>query len=406
MRIQKIKIDVDKSVADCRLIADNYIAKWKPIDPSWDIVDGCLYIRLSTDEQVSVEKGSLEQQIHILVAEIESRSRQDRFNYKIINVHIEPGISGQERERTEFLALKRAVRAGKYGFVAFKEIARIARDSQIWQEFFKLCQDKKCKVIIKGLPIDPNDPSQILQLSIIAAFAQYEAQQTAKRIRESTFSAMINNGKFNSTHKTLGLDPLIQNGQQKVGLYQPNSTELETVTKIMRVFTKYKSHQKTLEYCHENNLTNKNGTAFGRNSLTKLLTNTKYLGKWIKNLENKTKNQDSLPNEQRYYEIDLPHGAVVPLYLWHEVQASLEVAKGMGKNTKVKRVSPLSGLLQHSDGTTYRGFSGTGRTQTSYYYRNDKHKINIRADLIEADAAKIVTHLIGKTPHLQKIIQT
>ena len=41
---------------------------WQPVDPSWDTINGAAYLRLSTDQQVSVEKGSLEQQIYIAIS--------------------------------------------------------------------------------------------------------------------------------------------------------------------------------------------------------------------------------------------------------------------------------------------------------------------------------------------------
>ncbi len=105
-------------------------------------------------------------------------------------------------------------------------------------------------------------------------------------------------------------------------------------------------------------------------------------------------------------EVDLPHGSVIPLELWNSVQSTLKEARRMGKNTKIRRVCPLSGLLQYTDGTTFRGFSGTGKVKNiHYYYRNDGNGICIRADVLEADAAKMVTSLIGRSPQLQKMIQ-
>ena len=51
-------------------------------------------MRLSDDTQVAVERGSLEQQIHIAISEAQHRSEQERMNYKITEFYIEPGITG------------------------------------------------------------------------------------------------------------------------------------------------------------------------------------------------------------------------------------------------------------------------------------------------------------------------
>lgn len=405
--MNKRKLDIEKAVKDCRDIADQYLADWKPTNKQWKSVEGAAYLRLSTDDQVLVEKGSLEQQVYMAIQEAEVRSKQKRLNYKITHFYIEPGVSGTKSDRREFLALKKAIRRGEHAFIAFKELSRIARDSQIWKEFFRLCQGKNCEIVIRGLPIDPNDPSQILQLDILAVFAEYEAQLTSKRIRESVFSAMLNSGKFNSTHKILGFDPLVINGERKVGFYQLNEEEIQTVKWIMETFVRYGSHQRTIELCNEKGIKNWNGLTFHRHSLIKLLTNPKYIGKWYLNGENKHVDQESLREHQRFHEIELPHGTVIPLDLWNKVQKTIkEVAGNLGKNTRISRIYPLSGgILKFHDGTVFRGSSGTGKTTKSHYYFNQDNRLRVKAEIFEQDAMKVVTKLIGNSPELQRAIR-
>lgn len=406
--ISKIKIDVNKIVEECRKVADNHIRNWKASNNEWPTIEGAAYLRLSTDEQVVVEKGSLEQQIYLAIAEAENRSKQNRTNYRIVTFHIEPGISGQIEKRREFIQLKRDIAKGRYQFVVFKEIARVARDGILWKQFFKLCQEKNCEVVIRGLPIDPNDPASILQLDILSAFAEYEAKNTSKRIRDSVRSAMLNNGKFNSTHSILGLDSVVRNGVKQVGLYTPNYLELKTVEWLMTTFLKYGAHNKTLEECEKHGVRNKNGKPFARHSLITLLTNTKYIGKWYLNLQNKLKPQDRLPENERYEEIDLPHGCLIDMNLWNQVQKKVtELSNSSGKyKSGDNRIYPLSsGLLQHRDGTHFKGYCGNGRTQSSYYYRNVRHKINIKAPVIEQDALKVVTEIVKKGPRFQEAIK-
>ena len=405
---EKKKLDINKIVNDCKRIAANHIKNWSPQNDNWPVIEGAAYLRLSTDEQVLVEKGSLEQQVHLAISEAESRSKLSQTNYKIINFYIEPGISGQHDRRKEFIALKRNINKGVFQFIVFKEIARIARDGFLWKQFFKLCQDKKCEVIIRGLPIDPNDPASILQLDILAAFAEYEAKNTSKRIRDSVYSAMLNNGKFNSTHQVLGLDPIEINGEKKVGLYKQNEEELRSVDWIMRTFLKYGSHSMTLKECARKGVSNKNGKPFLRHSLITLLSNSKYIGKWYLNPDNKDKSQDRLSPNEKYHAIDLPHGVVVDENLWNQVQKKLdELANSSGKhkNGSNRVYSLSSGLLRFEDGSHFKGYCGNGKTQSSFYYRNVKHKINIRADLIEADALKVLTSIIKKEAAFQDAVK-
>ena len=405
---ERKKLDLDKIVSDCKRIAATHVKNWKPSNESWPTVDGAAYLRLSTDDQVLVEKGSLEQQVYLAISEAEMRSKQSHTNYRITTFYIEPGVSGQHDKRKEFIALKRSISKRTFQFVVFKEVARIARDGLLWKQFFKLCQENKCEVIVRGLPIDPNDPASILQLDILAAFAEYEAKNTSKRIRDSVFSAMVNNGKFNSTHQVLGLDPIEIAGDRKVGLYKPNNEDLKIVVWIMQTFLKYGSHLKTLEECRKRGVVNKTGKPFLRHSLITLLSNPKYVGKWYMNPINQSRIQDRLHPNEKFHEIDLPHGEVIDKTLWGQVQKKLEqLANTSGKHKYGKnRVYPLSsGLLRYEDGSHFKGYCGNGKTQTSFYYRNVQHKINIKADLIEGDALKVISSIVKKDSSLQDAIK-
>lgn len=400
------KIDIAKVVRDCNRIANEYIRNWQPVDDSWPTIEGSAYLRLSSDDQVRVEKGSLEQQVFLAIREAEARSNHRRRNYRITKFYIEPGISGRKENRPQFITLKKAIRRGEHKFVAFKELSRIARDSKIWKEFFQLCIESGCEIVIRGLPIDPNDPAQILQLDILAAFAEYEASQTSKRIRESVFSAMLSSGKFNSTHKVLGLDQMIVDGRPQVGFYKPNQQELNTVVWIMETFVKYGSYQMTLSACAEKGILNKTKRPFTVNSLTKLLTNPRYIGKWYLNSENRDIDPQELPLERQFHEIDLPLGPVVDERLWEKVQTTIKArAKNTGKSTRLLRVYPLTGLLKYEDGSSFRGCCGTGKTQRSYYYRNDKNNIVMKVDAIERNTMAMVALLIKDTPELQTAIK-
>lgn len=104
----------------------------------------------------------------------------------------------------------------------------------------------------------------------------------------------------------------------------------------------------------------------------------------------------------------MPHEPVVPMDLWDETQKTAkEVAGNLGKTTRVERIYTLTGgLLQFEDGSPFKGVSGTGKTQKSFYYFNNKNNVRIKCDLIDSDVAKAVTKLVQNSPPLQKAIAT
>jgi hypothetical protein len=126
------------------------------------------------------------------------------------------------------------------------------------------------------------------------------------------------------------------------------------------------------------------------------------------NEENEGTDNEFLPEHKKFHEIDLPHGAVIPLELWSQVQSAIkQVAGKLGKNTRVNRVYPLSGgILRLHDGSSFRGCSGTGKTAKSYYYFNEKNGLRIPCGIIESDAANVVSKIVQNSPELQRAIKS
>ncbi len=397
---------IERVISDCQKLAISYVKDWQPINSDWEIVEGCAYLRLSDEDQVLVEKGSLEQQINIAISEAINRSHNDEINYQITMFYIEPGITGTHDRRPQLQLMKKNIKLGRHGFVVIKEIARLIRDTLLWKELFRLCHQMECDLFIRGLPFNPNDPTQVLHLDFLAMLAEYESKQTSKRLKESVFAAIVTSGKFNSTHKVLGLDQLSINGDAKVGLYTPNKEELKTVEWIMQTFIRYQDYKKTCDECRTKGVLNKNGELFQKNSLKTLLTNSKYIGEWTVNEENKDKNPNKLMAYEKYEKIDLPHGCVIDRNLWDRVQAVVERIAGTRNTTKhFKRVYPLKGILQFKDGTTFAGNGAWGKTGRISYYWNKAHNIRIPADVIEKEVSKIVSEVIKRSPRLREGIK-
>lgn len=348
---------------------------------------------------------ALEQQINLAFEDVARRSQDDQVNYKIVEVFIDAGISGQTDDRPELQRLQALIRRQKFSFVAMKDMSRIFRHAVLFSLFFEECNKAGCEVMFKGFPINPKDPNDVLRLRFHAAMAEYEARNTSKRVRENVYSAMLYNGKFNSTHKVLGLDQLIVGGNAMVGLYQPNPDELKLVTWIMETFVKVGSYQVTLAEIEKRGIKNKNGRPFKEHSLFTLLTNQKYIGKWELNPENKDKDTRKLMPYDQYRIVDLPHGCVVDLKLWKRVQETVKKLKGnKAKNTRLQRVYPLSGLIRYIDGSAFGGSGNWGKTQRSNYYMNAKNNIRLPAEALELEARKIVTEILKQSPKLREAI--
>ena len=401
------KLLIAKMVSQCRERALLLMKQWRHFDKSLPTKDGCIYIRLSTESQVLVEGGSLLQQVNISFEDVADRSRADQVNYRIVEIFIDAGISGQTDDRPELQRLKSQIKKQKFSFVAMKDMTRIFRHATLFSLFFEECNAVGCEVMFKGFPINPNDPNDVFRLRMHSALAEYEARNTSKRVRENLFSAMVHNGKFNSTHRVLGLDQLVVNGVPMVGLYTPNRDELKIVEWIMDTFDRVASYQVTLQEIDKRGIKNKNGRPFKEHSLFTLLTNLKYVGRWELNPENQGKDTRKLMSYDQHRIVDLPHGCVINMDLWNRVQATVARLKGnKAKNTRLERVYLLSGLLRSTDGTRFGGSGNWGKSKTkrANYYMNTTHGFRLSADAVELEARRIVTEIIKQSPKLQTAI--
>ena len=375
---------------ECQKIAQNYINTWKPVDESWPVDLGAVYVRLSTSEQAEVQHGSLENQVHSAFEESKRRSYESRINFKISHVFIESPSSGTRRDRKEFIRLQEHIKQGDCKFIATKEVSRLARNVGIWEEFINLCESRTCRLLIPGLPSD-GSPATYTFLRLLAVISQSEVEQTKHRIRTSVKISM-QQGKFNSTHLLLGLDQ--KNNQ--VGIYEKNQSEAETVKFIFESYLELKSLGLVLDRLNEYKIKNKNGKDFKRHALQNLLTNRKLISEWP------IYEKDKLASV-----VKLSHEPVIKLDLFKQVQDALNTNK-RNRVKNPRRCYPLSTLLKISGEpeTIFRGSTGTGRSgEVFYYYRNEKHRVCIPCADLEKVALDILVAITQNDPEIIKAVQ-
>ena len=397
---------VAKIVNDCKSIAQNHINEWKPLDIGWPTHEGSAYLRLSTDKQVMVEKGSLEQQVHIAVSEAEIKSRENKINYRIVRFFIEPGITGRSDKRPEFNSLKEGIDKNLYKFVIAKELSRITRDDLTWHMFMDRCVERDCEFVVRGLRLNPRDPIQRHILNQLAGSASLESSVTSKRQMESNHTRLTISKRLNSTHPVLGLDQKIQNGVLVSGAYQNNINESKIVRWIFETFVSTESEAVTLRKIHEKGIKNKSGVDFTKGTLHSYLLNLKLIAKVERNAKNKNKDERFLLPYEKYEIVNLDYEPVISLDLWNKVQTIISKnAENLRKNTRLKKVYLLHGLLQLPDGSKFHGTGANGNGGRKNYYFNKATKLRIDADDIEIGASKAVIQILKDSEKLLKAIK-
>jgi DNA invertase Pin-like site-specific DNA recombinase len=398
---------IAKVITDCKDIAERYVNDWKPVDATWSTIEGAAYLRLSTDQQVMVEKGSLEQQVNIAASEAEIKSRENKINYRIVRYFIEPGITGKSDKRPEFSLMREGISKGLYRFIVTKELSRIARDNSIWHAFMDTCLKMNCELVVRNLRINPRDPTQRIMFDQLASMASFESALTSKRQMESNHTRLIVSKRLNSTHPILGLDQRTQNGLPITGAYQKNFEEAKLAKWIFETMLATESEAVTLRKIEQKGIKNKNRT-FTKGTLHSYLTNIKLIAKMERNKANRDKGdaERSLMPYERYALVDLDYEPVIPTDLWEGVQKIIgRNAKQLHKNTKLKKIYLLHGLLRLPDGTTFHGTGANGNGGRKSYYFNRATKLRIDADDVEHEAANAVVRIIKDSEKLLNVIQ-
>lgn len=398
---------IAKAVESTTNIAQTYINDWRPVDPSWSTIEGCAYLRLSTDMQVLVDQGSLEQQVHIAISEAEIKSRDHNINYRIVNFYIEPGVTGKHDKRPQFIALMEAIRLRKYRFIIVKELARVCRADTIWHPFIEDCIKSECEFVVRGIRLNPRDPIQRHMLNQLAGFASFESAINSKRQKENNHTRLIASKKFNSTHPFLGLDQLVVNGSLVVGKYMKNSEESKSALWICETFIANESEAATLKMIEEKGIKNKNGKPFNKRSLHRYLTNLKLIARAERNPKNKSKDERFLLPYERYALVeDMGYEPIISMEIWNKVQIIIQRnAEQLKKNTKLSRIYPLHPILQLNDGTTFCGTGANGNGGRKSYYFNEKHKVRIDADEADRQASRAVIQILKDSEKLLKAIK-
>ena len=372
---------------DCQRIAQNHINNWAQADEAWPIVTGAAYVRLSTAEQAEVQHGSLENQVHAAFDEARRRSFEAKTNFRISHVYIESPSSGTRRDRKEFIKLREDIGSGLHKFVTTKEVSRLARNVGIWEEFIELCERKKCRLLIPGIPMDRANTF----LRLLAVISQSEVETTQQRIKSSVRISM-EMGKFNSTHPILGLDQK----DKLVGLYERNDSEVKTVKFIFDSYLELKSLGLVLDRLSEHQILNKSGKPFKRHALQNLLTNRKLISEW-----------EIIENEKVASVVKLNHKPVVDRELFDRVQHEMKSTK-RNRVKNAQRCYPLSTLLKIADHpkSQFRGSSGTGRNkETFYYYRCEEFKICIPCEDLEKKTMEILVAITQNDAEIIKAVQ-
>lgn len=297
---------------------------------------GVIYARYSPGPNQREE--SIEGQIR------ECAEYAEKNNMQIVGTYADRSVSGRSDNRVEFQRMLKDAEKGLFDVIIVWKIDRFGRNREEIAVNKIRCRKNGVTVMYAKEHI-PEGPAGILLESLLEGLAEYySAELSEKIVRGLTENAL--KGKATTGARLLGYK--INENKE----YEIDEFEAPIIRLIFQRFAGDYNYADIIRELNEKGYKTKLGKPFNKNSLSKIVTNEKYAGRYL----------------WRDIEVKIP--AIVSKELF-------EVCKE--KAVKVKNFAPgrgkasvnylLSGKLFCGHcGSSMNGESGTGKLGTKFYY--------------------------------------
>ena len=259
-----------------------------------------VYTRKSSEEGLDMEFNSLDAQRDACEAYVASQRSEgwvlapDRYD--------DGGISGATLERPGLKRLLRDVEAGLLDVVVVYKIDRLSRSLTDFSKLVEVFEANDVTFVSVTQSFNTTTSMGRLTLNILLSFAQFEREVIGERIRDK-FAASRRKGLWMGGNVPFGYR--VQNRKLLI-----DEDEAATVRMIFERFLEIGSATILARTLNAEGLRRKNGKAFDKGLLYKLLSNRVYIGEAVH------KGQ-SYPGE---------HQAIIDHELWENVRSIIAVS--------------------------------------------------------------------------------
>jgi DNA invertase Pin-like site-specific DNA recombinase len=368
-----------------------------------------LYTRVSTEEQVRVEEGSLKNQMLRLKRYVKAKNDMSNDDEWIVAVeYVEEGRSAKNTNRPKYQQMLRDIEDGTIDTVLFSEISRLSRSVFDFLSFgVFLKQHKASFICIANDQINTATPMGNILFVLITALMEFEREINVERSKNA-YEEKAKRGLWTGGH-LLGydLDP-VHKGHLIV-----NPSEKKSVGFIFKRYIETGSAYQVAADCRSRNITSKSfksrlgvvhaGRPMTYTSVKQILRNSTFIG--LKEIHKKekgrTKDDYGKPLESRFETIKTDcWEPIIDETLFYDVQRKLDESEKT--HTKAGNADANGFLLSQvlfceccRETLTNGGTSKNGRTIRHYVHRlrgkrsNPSHKgvcelpPNINADLLD-----------------------
>ena len=271
-----------------------------------------VYCRVST--KAERQSDSLENQIAHYTEEIGGDP-----HYELVEIYYDFGISGYKAARPGFQRMMADAEAGRFKLIITKAITRFARNTRTVLESTRRLKELGIGVYFELQGINTLSQEGELLMTLFAAFGQAESEGA----RLHTLMALKR--KYDEGRPSRQLQRSMGYSKGSDGEFYPDKYAPLVLEMFEMAADGYTAAQIT-NYLNAEGITNHNGCAFHRASVTRLLRNPAYKGDFIAQqyyVDEDRKLRKNDGEKPKYY-IEDDHIPIVTRALWDKAQAALD----------------------------------------------------------------------------------
>ncbi len=334
-----------------------------------------IYARYSSSNQ---REESIEGQIR------ECRSFAKSQDITILKSYVDRALSAKTDHRPQFLQMIADSAKKQFKYIIVYTLDRFSRnryDSAIYKNKLK----KNGVKVLSAKENITDEPIGIVTEGLLESMAEYYSAELAQKINrgmtENALEGYWNGGSLPLGYKVMDKKLVI------------DECQAATVKLIYDLYVKDYGIMDIIHELNKRHLKTRKNADFNRSSITKILTNTKYIGHY------------------KWHNIDIVCPAILDKYLFNSVQDTLKL--NHRTCNRRKQSFPLTGKLYCGKcGGLLKSDAGTSKTgkQYQYYICRDKRRKKtcnfkaIRKDQLEKLVLNKTLEILDNTPIINELI--
>lgn len=302
----------------------------RSIKPQFKALRVAAYCRVSTT--LEQQETSYEAQVSYYTEKIKSNP-----NWKLAGIYADDGKSATNtKKRDDFNAMIEDCMAGKIDMVITKSVSRFARNTVDSLQNIRKLKEKNIAVFFEKEGVNTLEGTGELLITILSSQAQEESRNLSENTRWGLVRRFENGIVSVNHNKFLGYT------KDKNGELVIVPEEAELVRRIFRLYLEGSSVIQIKKILESEGITTvTGGTKWWDSTITKMLSNEKYMGDVLQQktytidflTKKRVKNDGIVP--QYYIEDD--HEAIIPKELFYQVQEEKARRASLSKTAAARR---------------------------------------------------------------------